>query len=231
MHRLESRMQLPMCLIWRGVGVKTRYWVGEARWLHPYCAEGMCRPLFLVKSWTAKHMEDGRGKVHQKSQPLQDLKSCLTIPEGSEFLPENPRPGVAPHREDHAEGPRNLKQDGFCQLHSWKLTWKPKRGPIKTTVTLKWGYMGFHVSLGECRVQGLGLRAWGLQLYSKSGQEWSCLSVFLNTLMSSIPFPTDAGRTTASVVCREPHGGERIAQDLCGVGLAVIVCKQAQTAG
>ena len=36
-------------------------------------------------------------------------------------------------------------------LHSWKLTWKPKRGPIKTTVSLKWGYMGFHVSLGECK--------------------------------------------------------------------------------
>ena len=37
-------------------------------------------------------------------------------------------------------------------LHSRKLTWKPKKGPIKTTVTLKWGYMGFHVNLGECRV-------------------------------------------------------------------------------
>ena len=36
-------------------------------------------------------------------------------------------------------------------LHSWKLTWKPKKDPIKTTVPLKWGYMGFHVSLGECR--------------------------------------------------------------------------------
>ena len=36
------------------------------------------------------------------------------------------------------------------ELHSWKLTWKPKRGPIKATVPLKWGYMGFHVSLGEC---------------------------------------------------------------------------------
>ena len=35
--------------------------------------------------------------------------------------------------------------------HSWKLTWKPKRGSIKTTVPLRWGYMGFHVSLGECR--------------------------------------------------------------------------------
>ena len=31
-------------------------------------------------------------------------------------------------------------------LHSWKLTWKPKRNPIKTTVPLKWGYVGFHVS-------------------------------------------------------------------------------------
>ena len=30
------------------------------------------------------------------------------------------------------------------------LTWKPKKGPIKTTVPLKWGYRGFHVSLGDC---------------------------------------------------------------------------------
>ena len=36
------------------------------------------------------------------------------------------------------------------QLHSRKLAWKPKKGPIKTTVPLKGGYMGFHVSLGEC---------------------------------------------------------------------------------
>ena len=40
-------------------------------------------------------------------------------------------------------------------LHSWELTWKPKRGPIKTTVPLKWGYMGFHVSLGECNISSL----------------------------------------------------------------------------
>ena len=39
---------------------------------------------------------------------------------------------------------------GSDLVHSWELTWKPKRGPIKTTVPLKWGYMGFHVSLGEC---------------------------------------------------------------------------------
>ena len=35
-------------------------------------------------------------------------------------------------------------------LHVWKLTWKPNRGPIKTTVPVEWDYMGFHVSLGEC---------------------------------------------------------------------------------
>ena len=35
-------------------------------------------------------------------------------------------------------------------LHSWELTWKPNRGPIKTTVLSKGGYMGFHVSFGEC---------------------------------------------------------------------------------
>ena len=32
-----------------------------------------------------------------------------------------------------------------------QLTWKPQKGPIKTTVLLKGGYMGFHVSLGECK--------------------------------------------------------------------------------
>ena len=50
-------------------------------------------------------------------------------------------------------------------LPSRKLTWKPKRGPIKTTVSLKRGYMAFHVSLGECTVlvrllgTGLGTRS------------------------------------------------------------------------
>ena len=36
------------------------------------------------------------------------------------------------------------------ELPSRKLAWKPKKGPIKTTVPLKGGYMGFHVSLEEC---------------------------------------------------------------------------------
>ena len=40
--------------------------------------------------------------------------------------------------------------EGSTNLHSRKLTWKPEKGPIKTTVPLKGGYMGFHVSLGEC---------------------------------------------------------------------------------
>ena len=39
---------------------------------------------------------------------------------------------------------------GLGLIRSWKLTWKPKKGPIKTTVLLKGDYMGFHVSLGEC---------------------------------------------------------------------------------
>ena len=37
-------------------------------------------------------------------------------------------------------------------LHSRKLTWKPKKGPVRTTVLLKGDYMRFHVSLGECIV-------------------------------------------------------------------------------
>ena len=46
---------------------------------------------------------------------------------------------------------------GF-NVHYWKLTWKPKRGPIKTTVPLKWGYMGFHVSLES--VEGFRVVFW-----------------------------------------------------------------------
>ena len=43
-------------------------------------------------------------------------------------------------------------------IHSWKLTWTPKRGPIKITVTQKWDYMGFHVSLGSVTIMKLGYR-------------------------------------------------------------------------
>ena len=39
-------------------------------------------------------------------------------------------------------------------LHSRNLIWKPKKGPIKTTVLLKGHYMGFHVSFGECMGSG-----------------------------------------------------------------------------
>ena len=39
---------------------------------------------------------------------------------------------------------------GLQQLHSRELTWKPNLVPIRTTVLLKEGYLGFHVSLGEC---------------------------------------------------------------------------------
>ena len=38
-----------------------------------------------------------------------------------------------------------------------------QKGPIKTTVPLKGGPVGFHVSWGECRVQAwaLGFRVYG----------------------------------------------------------------------
>ena len=42
------------------------------------------------------------------------------------------------------------------KLHSRKVTWKPKKVSIKTTVLLKGDYMGFHVSLGECTHLKLG---------------------------------------------------------------------------
>ena len=46
-----------------------------------------------------------------------------------------------------------MEYKGLIQdLPSRKLTWKPKKGPKKTTVLLNGGYMGFHVSLGECTV-------------------------------------------------------------------------------
>ena len=40
----------------------------------------------------------------------------------------------------------------FKALHFRKLTWKPKKGPIKTTVLLTGDHMGFHVSLGSVRL-------------------------------------------------------------------------------
>ena len=43
------------------------------------------------------------------------------------------------------------EMESWVHIHSRKLAWKPKKGPIKTIVPLKQGYMGFHVRLGECR--------------------------------------------------------------------------------
>ena len=58
-----------------------------------------------------------------------------------------------------------FKRRGFRAIHARKLTWKPKKGPMKTTVLLNGDYMGFHVSLGECRALGLGVLklAWALR--------------------------------------------------------------------
>ena len=50
-------------------------------------------------------------------------------------------------------------------VHSRKLTWKPKKCPLKTTVLLKGNYMGFHVSLGECISLGLSLDLRPLNLW------------------------------------------------------------------
>ena len=43
-------------------------------------------------------------------------------------------------------------------VHSRKLTWKPKKGPIKTPVLLKEDYMSFHVSFRECISLGPHIR-------------------------------------------------------------------------
>ena len=47
----------------------------------------------------------------------------------------------------------DFRAQGLASIHSRELTWKPNSAPMKTTVPLKGGYMGFHVSLGECRSQ------------------------------------------------------------------------------
>ena len=49
-----------------------------------------------------------------------------------------------------------MQKDGS---HSRKLTWKPKKGPMKTTVPLKGGYMGLHVNLRECKMTVMLLAA------------------------------------------------------------------------
>ena len=54
-------------------------------------------------------------------------------------------------------------------LHSRKLTWKPKKGPIKTTALLKGDYMGFHVRLGECKDSGFFLALVAFQWHTHEG--------------------------------------------------------------
>ena len=50
------------------------------------------------------------------------------------------------------------EQGDVEEIHSWELTWKLKRGPIKTTVPLKRGYMGgcqnYGPFLGPCSNTG-----------------------------------------------------------------------------
>ena len=52
--------------------------------------------------------------------------------------------------EASSQGPEYPSRVPLQDLHSRELTWKPKRVPIRTTVLFKEGYLGFHVSLGEC---------------------------------------------------------------------------------
>ena len=55
---------------------------------------------------------------------------------------------------------------GTKGIHSWKLTWKPKKGPLKTTVPLKGDYMGFHASFQEC----IGI-IWGVHVKMEKKME------------------------------------------------------------
>ena len=64
-----------------------------------------------------------------------------------------------------------LELQDLQTLHSRKLTWKPKKGPIKTTVLLKGDCMSFHVSLGECMSLGKNASTPGVK---NQTQQTSC---------------------------------------------------------
>ena len=87
-------------------------------------------------------------------------------------------------------------------LHSWKLTWKPKRAPIKTTVPLKWGYMGFHVSLGECIRGDYGVEARSVEPRVQ-GYRVKVLGILLDPYKTAAP-PTMNCSTCRPAVC--PNG-------------------------
>ena len=66
------------------------------------------------------------------------------------------------HMGRSCKGNGRRQWDAGFRVHSRKLTWKPKKGPIKTTAPSKGGYMGFHVSLGECSAVGLKAQDFGV---------------------------------------------------------------------
>ena len=66
-------------------------------------------------------------------------------------IPKNPK----------AWNPISSKAPNPSEAYSRKLIWKPKKGPLNTTVPVKGGYMGFHVSLGSVRMF-LRSQAWAV---------------------------------------------------------------------
>ena len=81
--------------------------------------------------------------AHRHTQGCGGAMSC----DGISFVPN--KPSLKPPKALGAfEGLRGPPRTCEGLLPSRKLTWKPQKGPIKTTVLLKGGYMGFHVSLG-----------------------------------------------------------------------------------
>ena len=55
-------------------------------------------------------------------------------------------------------------QQASSRIHSPKVTWNLKRGPLQTTVLFNGLLVRFYVGLGECSSQLLGVRLlrWGL---------------------------------------------------------------------
>ena len=93
--------------------------------------------------------------LHPKNVGFPNLPTCDKQQKLKTYIPKT-LSQVPPEASKNSPGPwgcwkalEALKPSKTSP--SWKLTWKPKRGSIKTTVPLRWGYMGFHVSLGECR--------------------------------------------------------------------------------
>ena len=74
---------------------------------------------------------------------------------------------------------RGLGLEGLWTSISWitlpETNMETQKGPLKTTGLLKGGYMGFHVSLGECTIWEYAVcRDYGQKTRNKKLGCWDC---------------------------------------------------------